>query len=59
MKHEEKLYNQTQITSLLGISKATVSRYLNKLDVSAITENNSKFYTETTLKQLKKTTKIQ
>ena len=54
MKHQEKYYNQREISDILGISKATASRYLNKLDVSAKEENGSKLYPETILKQLKK-----
>lgn len=51
---QQKLYSQTEIASLLGISKATVSRYLNKHNVSATTKNNSKLYPETVLQQIKK-----
>lgn len=54
MKHREKYYNQREIADILGISKATVSRYLNKLDVSFTEKNGSKLYPETVLKQLKK-----
>lgn len=54
MKQQERYYNQRQIADILGISKATASRYLNKLDVSAKEENGSKLYPETVLKQLKK-----
>jgi|SRR5699024_851476 len=51
---QQKLYSQTEIANLLGISKATVSRYLNKHNVSATTKNNSKLYPETVLQQIKK-----
>lgn len=54
MKQQEKYHNQREIADILGISKATASRYLNKLDVSAKEENGSKLYPETVLKQLKK-----
>lgn len=54
MKHREKYYNQREIADILGISKATVSRYLNKLDVSFTEKNGAKLYPETILKQLKK-----
>lgn len=54
MKQEVKYYNQTKIANLIGVSKATVSRYLKKLDVSGIEKNKSKLYPETILKQLKK-----
>lgn len=54
MKQEVKYYNQTEIANLIGVSKATVSRYLKKLDVSGIEKNKSKLYPETILKQLKK-----
>lgn len=36
MKQQSKYYNQTEIANLLGVSKATISRYLKKLDVSSI-----------------------
>lgn len=54
MKHKEKYYNQREIADVLGISKATASRYLNKLDVSFTEKNGAKLYSETILKQLKK-----
>ena len=54
MKHREKYYNQREIADILGISKATASRYLNKLGVSAKEENGAKLYSEMVLKQLKK-----
>lgn len=54
MKHKEKYYNQREIADILGISKATASRYLNKLDVSAKEYSGAKLYPETVLKQLKK-----
>ena len=54
MKQQSKYYNQTEIANLLGVSKATISRYLKKLDVSSIEKNKSKLYPETVLKQLKK-----
>lgn len=54
MKQEPKYYNQTEIADLLGVSKATVSRYIKKINVSGIEENKSKLYPETVLKQLKK-----
>lgn len=57
MKHQKKYYNQTEIANLLGVSKATVSRYIKKLNVSGIEENKAKMYPETILKQLKKETK--
>lgn len=54
MKQNPKYYNQTEIADILGVSKATISRYLKKLDVSGIEENKAKIYPETVLKQLKK-----
>ena len=54
MKQRLKYYNQTEIADLLGVSKATISRYIKKLNVSGIEENKSKIYPETILKQLKK-----
>lgn len=54
MKQDIKYYNQTEIADLLGVSKATISRYLKKNDVSGNVKNNSKVYPETILKQLKK-----
>lgn len=53
MKQKEKYYNQRQIADILSVSKATASRYLNKLDVSYTEENGAKLYPETVLKQLK------
>ena len=53
MKHKNKYYNQREIADIMGISKATASRYLNKIDVSAKEENGAKLYPETVLKQLK------
>lgn len=54
MKQDIKYYNQTEIADLIGVSKATVSRYLKKNNVSGNIKNNSKVYPETILKQLKK-----
>ena len=54
MKQRLKYYNQTEIADLLGVSKATVSRYIKKLNVSGKEENKAKIYPETILKQLKK-----
>lgn len=51
MKHLEKYYNQTEIADLLGVSKATVSRYLKKNHITGNKKNNSKIYPETILKQ--------
>lgn len=53
MKQQERYYNQRQIADILGVSKATASRYLNKLNISAKEENGAKLYPETVLKQLK------
>ena len=39
MKQESKMYSQTEIADLIGISKATVSRYLKKHNVTATTKN--------------------
>lgn len=56
MKQSKKYYNQTEIADLLGVSKATISRYIKKkkLNVSEIEENKAKLYPETVLKQLRK-----
>ena len=54
MKQDNRYYNQTEIADLLGISKATTSRYIKKLGISGNTKNGSKIYPETTLKQLRK-----
>ena len=54
MKQDIKYYTQTEIADLLGVSKATVSRYLKKNNVTGNKKNNSKIYPETILKQLKK-----
>lgn len=58
MKRKERYYNQRQIAEILGISKATASRYLNKIDVAAKEENGAKLYPETILKQLKEQIKL-
>lgn len=54
MKQSKKEYTQTEIADKLGVSKATISRYIRKLNVSGNNKNNSKVYPETVLKQLKK-----
>lgn len=54
MKQQTKYYNQTEIADILGVSKATISRYINKLNISGNTKNKEKLYPETILKQLKK-----
>lgn len=54
MKQDKKLYSQTEIAKIAGVSKATVSRYISKMDVSATTKDNAKLYDETVLKQVQK-----
>lgn len=54
MKQQQKFYNQREIAEKLGISKATASRYLSRLDVSYSEKDRAKLYPETVLKQLKK-----
>ena len=54
MKQQIKYYNQTEIADILGVSTATISRYINKLNISGNTQNKEKLYPETILKQLKK-----
>lgn len=54
MKQDKKLYSQTEIAKIAGVSKATVSRYISKMDVSTTTKNNAKLYDETILKQVQK-----
>ena len=54
MKQQIKYYNQTEIADLLGVSKATISRYLKKNNIPGNIKNKSKVYPETILKQLKK-----
>lgn len=54
MKQQEKLYSQTEIANLTGLSKATVSRYLRKNHVPETIENNAKLYPEKVLKQIQK-----
>lgn len=49
MKQDIKYYNQTEIADLIGVSKATVSRYLKKNNVSGNIKNNSKVYPETSI----------
>lgn len=53
MKHQVKYYNQTELADLLGVSKATISRYINKLNISGNIKNKEKLYPETILKQLR------
>ncbi len=53
MKQQIKYYNQTEIADILGVSKATISRYINKLNISGNIKNKEKLYPETILKQLK------
>lgn len=53
MKQQIKYYNQTEIADILGVSKATISRYINKLDISGNIKNKEKLYPETILKQLR------
>lgn len=54
MKQDKKLYSQTEIAKIAGVSKATVSRYIGKMNVSATTKDNAKLYDETILKQVQK-----
>lgn len=54
---QKKLYSQTEIANIIGISKATVSRYLSKNNVTATSKNNAKLYPETILQQIKKAQK--
>ncbi|MGZ0157595.1 LacI family DNA-binding transcriptional regulator (plasmid) [Lactobacillus johnsonii] len=58
MKQHRRLYSQTEIAKIAGVSKATVSRYISKLDVSATTKDNAKLYDETVLKQVQEAYKI-
>lgn len=58
MKQQTKYYNQTEIADILGVSKATISRYINKLDISGNIKNKEKLYPETTLKQLRNELKL-
>lgn len=53
MKHQVKYYNQTELADLLSVSKATISRYINKLNISGNIKNKEKLYPETILKQLR------
>lgn len=53
MKQQTKYYNQTEIADILGVSKATISRYINKLDISGNIKNKEKLYPETILKKLR------
>ena len=57
MKQQIKYYNQTEIADILGVSKATISRYINKLDISGNIKNKEKLYDEgrfSTFKYIKK-----
>lgn len=53
MKQQTKYYNQTEIADILGVSKATISRYINKLNISGNIKNKEKLYPETILKKLR------
>ena len=44
---------KVEIADILGVSKATISRYINKLNISGNIKNKEKLYPETILKQLK------
>lgn len=54
MKQRKFIYTQTDIANKIGVSKATVSRYLSKKDVARIVSGNSILYDETTLEQASK-----
>ena len=54
MKQRKFIYTQTDIANKVGVSKATVSRYLSKKDVARIVSGNSILYDETTLEQASK-----
>lgn len=54
MKQGKFIYTQTDIANKVGVSKATVSRYLSKKDVARIVSGNSILYDETTLEQASK-----
>lgn len=48
MKQTNKLYNQTELANKLGISKGTLSKWINKNDVSPEkVQGNKKLYKET------------
>jgi len=52
MKQQNELLTQTQIAYKLGVSKSTLSKWINKNNVSSIKEiGNKKFYNETIVKQ--------
>lgn len=51
---QKKLYSQTEIADLIGISKATVSRYINKNNVAGTKQKNAKLYPETVIQQIKR-----
>ena len=57
MKQGKFIYTQTDIANKVGVSKATVSRYLSKKDVARIVSGNSILYDETTLEQASKALK--
>lgn len=54
MKESKKLYSQTEIANILGISEATVSRMIKKGSFSAKRKNSQKLFDESVLKELRK-----
>lgn len=52
MKHQVKYYNQTELADLLGVSKATISRYINKLNISGNTKNKENKHSLSTIQLL-------
>ena len=58
MKQANKLYTQTELANKIGVSKGTLSKWLNKNNVSPeIEKGNKKLYKETIIKEYKQAKK--
>ena len=58
MKRTNKLYTQTELANKIGVSKGTLSKWLNKNNVSPeIEKGNKKLYKETIIKEYKQAKK--
>ena len=58
MKQTNKLYTQTELANKIGVSKGTLSKWLNKNNVSPeIEKGNKKLYKETIIKEYKQAKK--
>ncbi|MGE9988356.1 helix-turn-helix domain-containing protein [Lactobacillus johnsonii] len=58
MKQVNELYTQTELANKIGVSKGTLSKWLNKNNVSPeIEKGNKKLYKETIIKEYKQAKK--